>query len=112
MDKFYLVKSTPSLANETDELIFRGFDLLDENEYQQATNKFKELGKWNEILNGYRYGYSMEFYAPAQYVLDDLECAKEIDANEYNSLLNNFGKHYGDTYYEWWAYFENKKDEE
>lgn len=52
MDMFYLVKSRPNWADEID---FDGFDLLSEDEYQNALEQFeKKTTDWSNTLWPFR----------------------------------------------------------
>ena len=104
MDKFYLVKSCPNWADEID---FKGFDLFNEDEYQNELARFKKLAGDDRSCSGYC-GSNEEYEVSASQVLGDLKRAKVIDIDEHAFLFKHFGDHYGETHYGWW----NEDDED
>jgi hypothetical protein len=95
MDKFYLVKSMPNWADEID---FEGFDLLSEDEYKNEIKDFLKRAKEKKGCYAY-YGSNEDDYVFAEGVLSDLEEASIIDIDQYAFLVDEFGKHYGETFY-------------
>ena len=108
MDKFYLVKSMPNWA---DEIEFEGFDLFNEDEYQNELEKFEKLAKENASCETY-VGSNEEEELEAETVLRDLKNAEVINIDEHSFLVEHFGDHYGDTYYGWWDDEDYDEDEE
>lgn len=106
MDKFYLVKSSPNWADEID---FEGFDLFDEDEYQNALKEFQKPDIPTELSF---WGGNQEYFVRAKEVLSDLKNAEVIDIDEYDFLVEHFGDHYGDTYYGWWLNADEQADED
>ena len=106
MDKFYLVKSNPNWADEID---FEGFDLFDEDEYQEALKEFQKPDIPTELSF---WGGNQEYFVRAKEVLSDLKNAEVIDVDKYDFLVEHFGDHYGDTYYGWWLNADEQADED
>lgn len=108
MDKFYLVKSTPNWADEID---FEGFDLFDEDEYQNTLEKFEKKTAEHKMCDCY-FGSNEDGIVFADEVLADLNRAKRIDMDQYSLLFENFGKHFGVSHYGLFDESDERVDEE
>ena len=87
MDKFYLVKSEAV-----------GFDLLSEDEYK---NELKDFFKRAKEKRGCVVCYDSDEvgYIFAERILHELKNASVIDIDQQAFLAEQFGKHYGETFY-------------
>lgn len=108
MDKFYLVKSSPNWAYEID---FEGFDLLSEDEYQNALERFEKKAAEHKMCDCY-FGSNENGIVFASEVLTDLKRAKSIDMDQHSFLLEHFNKHFGVTLYNLFDEKRERTDEE
>ena len=108
MDMFYLVKSSPNWADEID---FDGFDLLSEDEYQNALEKFEKKTTEHKMCDCY-FGTNEDGIVFADEVLADLHRAKRIDMDQYSFLFEHFGKHFGVTHYDLFDESDERVNEE
>ena len=88
MDKFYLVKSKGTV----------GYDLLSEDEYK---NELKDFFKRAKEKRGCVVCYDSNEvgYVFAERILHELKNASVIDIDQQAFLAEQFGEHYGETFY-------------